>query len=145
MIQTILPTLTILTCQPNLTTLTLTKNIVQMCGVKAIFTFVSEFSLKKGRRPKFTFSTFTPDSNLQRPHIYTRPKFTQTQIYTRPIFTQPRFTQTHVRTYISPGSHSFGIINNITFFLVNLNCINNQNGFEGYLVQFLQLNQDPGM
>ena len=73
-------------------------------------------------------------------HIYTRLKLTQTQVYTRPIF-----TQTHVRTYISPGSHSFGIINNITFFLVNLNCINNQNGFEGYLVQFLQLNQDPGM
>ena len=68
MIQTILPTLTILTCQPNLTTLILTKNIVQS-GVKAIFTFVSEFSLKKGRRPKFTFSTFTPDSNWHKPRF----------------------------------------------------------------------------
>ena len=78
-------------------------------------------------RPKFTFSTFTPDPNLQTPHshktqIYTSPnlhrsdlhktKFTQPNIdipkFTRLKFTQklnpnshrPKFTQTQIYTHI---------------------------------------------
>ena len=45
-----------------------------------------------GHCPKFTFSTFTPDLNLQNPHLH------KTQIYTHPnlhspILAYPKFTQ----------------------------------------------------
>ena len=66
-----------------------------------------------GWHPKFTFSTFTPDPNLQNPHlhktqIYTNsnlhssdlhtPKFTQPNIGI-PKFTQLKFTQNWTQIY----------------------------------------------
>jgi len=50
------------------------------CSVNIVtFKFYYRLNLATRCCPKFTFPTFTPDPNLHTPHIYTRPKFTQTQ------------------------------------------------------------------
>ena len=61
------------------------------------------------RLPRFTFSPFTRDPNLQQTKFYSGSKFTHLQIYSRPKFTRnqiypwPKFTRNQI--YTDPNLH----------------------------------------
>ena len=45
--------------------------------------------------PKFTFSTFTPDPNLQNPHLHKTQIYTNSNLHSSDLHT-PKFTQPHI-------------------------------------------------
>ena len=72
----------------------------------------SFLSLLIWRCPKFTFSTFTPDPNLQNPHLhklkYTQLRFTHTKIYTATYWqTQIYTTQIYTKLNLNLQRHKF--------------------------------------
>ena len=74
----------------------------------------SFLSLLIWRCPKFTFSTFTPDPNLQNPHLHklkcTQLRFTHTKIYTV-TYWQTQIYTTKIYTKLNPNlqRHKFAL------------------------------------
>ena len=86
----------------------------------------------RGCRPKWKFSTFTPDPNLHdprftppqiykrktKPQFYTKPKFTKSQIYTVPKLQHQNLHQ--IRPNISfKGKDNLIMPHNFVFFKIN--------------------------